>query len=132
MALFLLIRIYFEGGPEAELSINSLEVEANTGDVTLTWSGPEGGTYLIERSTDLKEWKMLTDTAENELGSLGSTTDSARLLDEAKQFYRASITTVEAFDDEGFDYDPIAFPNFTAIFSKLLHLKKSQALMSVV
>ena len=111
--------IYFEGGPEAELSIDSLQVEATTGDVTLAWSGPEGGTYLIEHSADLEQWKILDDTAVNEMGSLGSTPDSARALDEAKQFYRASLTTVEAFDDEGFDYDPIAFPDFTAIFSAL-------------
>lgn len=111
--------IYFEGGPEAKPSIDSLEVVATAGDVTLTWSGPEGGTYLIERSADLEQWKMLTDTAENEQGSLGSTTDSARILDEAKQFYRSSLTTIEAFDDEGFDYDPIAFSDFTATFSTL-------------
>ena len=111
--------IYFEGGPEARPSIDSLEVETTAGDVTLTWSGPEGGTYLIERSADLEQWKILDDTEVNEMGSLGSTPDSARALDEAKQFYRASLTTVEAFDDEGFDYDPIAFPNFTAIFSAL-------------
>ena len=111
--------IYFEGGPEAKPSIDSLKVEATAGDVTLTWSGPEGGTYLIERSADLEQWKMLTDTAENEQGSLGSTPDPARALDEAKQFYRASLTTIEAFDDEGFDYDPIVFPKFTAIFSTL-------------
>ena len=111
--------IYFEGGPEAELSIDSLQVEATTGDVTLTWSGPEGGTYLIERSADLEQWKILDDTAVNVLSSLGSTPDSARALDEAKQFYRASLTTVEAFDDEGFNYDPIAFPDFTASFSTL-------------
>ena len=111
--------IYFEGGPEAMPSIDSLEVEATAGDVTLTWSGPEGGTYLIERSADLEQWKILDDTAVNELGSLGSTPDSARALDEVKQFYRASLTTIEAFDDEGFDYDSIAFPEFTAIFSAL-------------
>ena len=111
--------IYFEGGPEAMPSMDSLEVEASAGDVTLTWSGPEGGTYLIERSADLEQWKILDDTAVNELGSLGSTPDSARALGEVKQFYRASLTTVEAFDDEGYDYDPITFPEFTAIFSTL-------------
>ena len=111
--------IYFEGGPEARPSIDSLEVETTAGDVTLTWSGPEGGTYLIERSADLEQWKILDDTEVNEMGSLGSTPDSARALDEAKQFYRASLTTVEAFDDEGFNYDPIAFPDFTASFSTL-------------
>jgi hypothetical protein len=111
--------IYFEGGPEARSSIDSLEVEATAGDVTLTWSGPEGGTYLIERSADLEQWKILDDTAVNELGALGSTHDSARAFDEVKQFYRASLTTIEAFDDEGYDYDPIAFSKFTAIFSTL-------------
>ena len=111
--------IYFEGGPEARLAIDSLAVGPIAGDVTLTWSGPEGGTYLIERSADLEEWKMLTDTAENELGSLGSTPDSARALDEVKQFYRASLTTIEPFDDNGFEYDAIAFSEFTASFSPL-------------
>ena len=116
--------IYFEGGPEAMPSIESLEVEASTGDVTLTWSGPEGGTYLIEHSADLEEWKMLSDTAENELGSLGSTSDLARVFYEVKQFYRSSLTAIEAFDDEGFDYDPIAFPKFIARFSTLPPLEE--------
>ncbi|MFT6236027.1 MAG: arylsulfatase A-like enzyme [Lentimonas sp.] len=112
-------QIYFEGGPEATLSIDSLEVEPTAGDVTLTWSGPEGGTYLIEHSADLDEWKILDDTAENEFGTLGSGPDATRTLDEASQFYRASLTTIKPFDDEGFDYDLIAFPKFTASFSPL-------------
>ncbi|MEN8734633.1 MAG: sulfatase-like hydrolase/transferase [Lentimonas sp.] len=111
--------IHYEGGPEATPTIEDFAVEPTAGDVTLTWSGPEGGTYLIEHSADLEEWKMLNDTAENEWGTLGSTPDSARALDEAKQFYRASLTTIEPFDDDGFEYEAIAFSEFTASFSPL-------------
>ena len=67
---------------------------------------------------------MLSDTAENELGSLGSTSDLARVFYEVKQFYRSSLTAIEAFDDEGFDYDPIAFPKFIARFSTLPPLEE--------
>ena len=41
----------------ADISVNS-----STGDVTLTWSSVEGGTYKVQAAPDLETWTTLTGT----------------------------------------------------------------------
>lgn len=110
---------YFEGGPEAPTQINTPTIEAASGDLTLIWSGPEGGTYRIEQSTNLTDWKTLDDTVKNNLGALGSHSDVDNTADQPQQFYRTQLTTLETFDDAGFDYSAPAFTDFTASFTSL-------------
>lgn len=52
---------YFNGGGTnlAESWSGSPAVSAGTGDVTLTWSTVEGGTYKIEASNNLSTWATL-------------------------------------------------------------------------
>ncbi len=111
--------ILFEGGPEAANKMEKPTVSSGTGDVTLSWSGVEGGTYRIDRSEDLETWKLLDDSATNNAGSFGSEVDSRRATTAPKQFYRSSLTAIAPFDDEGFDYTAPVHPTFTATFSSL-------------
>lgn len=85
-----------------------------TGDVTITWSGAEGGTYRIDHSEDLTNWKPLHDSATNNAGSFGGEVDSARAASAPSQFYRNSLTALACFYDTGFDYSPLVYPSFTA------------------
>ncbi len=109
--------ILFEGGPEATAKLDPPTV--SSGNVTIAWSGAEGGTYRVDRSADLASWKLLNDDAKTNAGSYGTTVDAKRASTEPKQFYRSSLTSIEPFDDEGFDYSAPFFPTFTAIFSSL-------------
>jgi hypothetical protein len=50
----------FNGGTSlAESWSGSPSVNPNNGNVTLTWSSVEGGTYKVEASNDLKSWTTL-------------------------------------------------------------------------
>ncbi|MEP4077349.1 sulfatase-like hydrolase/transferase [Haloferula sp.] len=111
--------IVFEGGPEAEQKMEKPVVDGATGDVTISWSGVEGGTYVIQRSSDLEEWKVLNDDATNNAGSFGSNEDQGRALTDDRQFYRGRITALAPFDDNGFDYTEPVIPTFIASFSPL-------------
>jgi len=108
--------IIYEGGPEAKQQLETPDVSG--GDVTITWSGAEGGTYRIEHSDDLENWKLLNDDAKNDQGSFGSLTDAGRAT-EQQQFYRSQLTSIAPFDAAGFDYTQPQFATFSATFSPL-------------
>ena len=111
--------ILFEGGPEAQVKMENPTVDSSNGDITISWSGPEGGTYVIDRSSDLENWKLHNDGATNNAGSFGSDPDEGRALIESRQFYRSRLAALSPFDDSGFDYTPPAIPIFIASFSPL-------------
>jgi len=95
--------VIFQGGPEATLELDTLEVEPSSGDITLTWSTVEGGQYLIE-SSDLSEpWTPMA--APEAAGARTTVTDSGRANSDPSHFYRAEFEYLTPFDDNGFDYD---------------------------
>ncbi|MGJ8632871.1 MAG: sulfatase-like hydrolase/transferase [Luteolibacter sp.] len=111
--------IIFEGGPAAPQIFDAPSLDSTTGDVTLTWTGVEGGTYRIDRSEDLENWKLLNDSATPTAGYHGENPDEIRATIDPKQFYRGSLTTIASFDENGIDYTAPVDPTFTATFSTL-------------
>lgn len=111
--------IIYEGGPEAEPKETQFAIDDASGDVTLTWSGVEGGTYRIEHSSTLQEWEVLNTEAQTDSGILGNQVDPARALSETKHFYRRTLTDLAPFDDRGFDYTPPTDNTFSATFDPL-------------
>ena len=97
---------YFEGGPEVVESPKSVSVDQSSGDLTLVWDGLEGGTYQLEKSTDLKVWAAQPQTL-NPTGSELTLVDSAASQNDDVNFYRVRRLGYENFDDAGFDYTPI-------------------------
>jgi hypothetical protein len=99
------VTTFFNGGPNKTETANAPTVNKATGDVTLTWNAVEGGTYLVEASTDLTTWPDLTPT-------VTATDDIAAIIETGaknihdKRFYRVSRTTLATFDGNGFDYTP--------------------------
>lgn len=94
------VTIHFNGGPNKQTG--APQVSTGGGNVTLTWSAVEGGTYLVEASNDLAAWPDLTPT-------VTASDDVASLVDSAaagqpRRFYRVSRTSLAAFDANGFDY----------------------------
>jgi hypothetical protein len=83
---------HFVGGTNAAVVVQP-SVEA-AGEVTLVWNALEGGTYSVERSTDLKTWTnaQTNIAAMKDQGTLRTTTpgDSG--------FFRVRNTALAAFD----------------------------------
>lgn len=76
------------------------------GVVTLTWNALEGGTYLVQSSTNLMDWKT-NATAVAATLNLGSYTNAAA---GDLQFYRAARTALAAFDSAGSGgYTPVSY-----------------------
>ncbi len=103
--------IRWEGGPEKELTIDSLATTASTDDVAIVWNSVEGGHYTIERSGTLlpEDWALL-----DEVRGIDATTpiiDNGRRTTEREHFYRVGLDFIEAFDDTGFVYDDSIISN---------------------
>jgi arylsulfatase A-like enzyme len=100
---------YFEGGPEKEDTIESLLIhDPLSDDITIVYSGVEGGSYEIQNVTNLETttWTPVapaavadsdTSTAEH-TGAFAGTDPS---------YYRSTRTGLAPFDDTGFDYTPV-------------------------
>ena len=111
--------VIFEGGPEAPLAMQAPQVNPTSGDVTLTWSGVEGGTYVVENSDDLSTWNVFSDDSRSDQGTLASEIDRGRKTTDPKHFYRSSMASLAPFDDRGFNYDAPINPTFSATFGDL-------------
>lgn len=94
------VTIHFNGGPNKQTG--APQVSTGGGNVTLTWSAVEGGTYLVEASNDLAAWPDLTPTV-TAADDVASLVDSAA-AGQPRRFYRVSRTSLAAFDANGFDY----------------------------
>jgi hypothetical protein len=85
----------FLGGPEATPSLNTPTV--NLGAVTLTWSATEGGTYMVQSTTNYSAWTINSTTVAAVLNTASYTenpTDNHR-------FYRVAQTALAAYDPAG-------------------------------
>ena len=90
----------FNGGPNSREVMKSPVVNPGNGNVTLTWSSIEGGSYVLEASNDLStnSWSAVatlsaatnaTQTVTNEMGAAFSN---------LKRFYRVQRTALAPYD----------------------------------
>lgn len=96
--------IYFEGGPERPTEIKSVSADDGNGDVVLTWSAAEGGSYHVETSIDSGSWTDLPVKVEA-TSSVATFTDGGRADREDAALYIPRLASIAPFDDVGFDYD---------------------------
>ena len=85
----------FLGGPAATPVLISPTVKA--GMVTLTWSATEGGTYMVQSTTNLSTWATNSTTVAAVLNAASYTnypTDNYR-------FYRVARTALATYDSAG-------------------------------
>ena len=76
-------------GNSRGLEITDIEIDPNSGQVTLTFNSVDGANYIIERSTDLTAltWEELDDSYPSE-GDVTTFTDFSVPADAKKLFYR--------------------------------------------
>ncbi len=94
--------LLFNGGPNlAESWSGGPAVNAASGNVTLTWSSVEGGTYQIEASNNLSTWTpVATGVSAKANSTQTSITESAAALpaNNTRRFYKATRTATAAYD----------------------------------
>jgi hypothetical protein len=97
------VSVVFDGGPNGTAAMMKPVVNAGPGTLTLTWSAAEGGSYQVESSDNLQDWKAQG----SEVLALGK---SASLVDQLVQtglkqrFYRVTRRSLAPFDSRGFDF----------------------------
>ena len=82
----------FIGGPNATPVLAS--PAAKSGQVTLAWSAAEGGTYMVQSTTNLTSWTTNTTTVSAVLNSASYTNQAA----ENARFYRVALTGLATYD----------------------------------
>jgi hypothetical protein len=82
----------FVGGPDAAPSLNAPTVDS--GAVTLTWSATEGGTYMVESTTNFSTW---TTNSMDVSAVLNAASFTNNPLDNYR-FYRVARTALAAYD----------------------------------
>ncbi len=95
---------YFEGGPERPARVTSVSADDASGDVTLTWSAAEGGSYRVDFSPSANTWTELPIKVEAN-SEIASLTDGAIAATTDTGYYQPRLESLVAFDDAGFDYD---------------------------
>ena len=101
------LTILFEGGPEKQEVVESLEVNEPAPDqITLTWSAIEGGSYQISETENLGDDFTPIDSP---FVADSDAMVATHVLDEAlpsSKFYQIERTKLAEFDDTGFEYTP--------------------------
>jgi hypothetical protein len=85
----------FLGGPEAVPSLNAPTV--NGGAVTLTWNATEGGTYMVQSTTNLTTWTTNSTAVAAVLNAASYTNNPT----DNDRFYRVAQTALATYDSAG-------------------------------
>ena len=90
-----LVTTNFLGGPSSTPQLNAPEVK--NGMVTLTWSATEGGTYMVQSTTNFSDWVTNSTTVSAVLNSASYTNNSGGDY----RFYRVARTALANYDGGG-------------------------------
>jgi hypothetical protein len=89
----------FSGAASFQEVANPPSVNASTGDVTLTWSSVEGGTYKVQAAPDLATWTTLTGSQAAATDAIETSyKDSAAAKNNAERFYEVTRTALASYD----------------------------------
>lgn len=88
-------------GPLKSDENHAVGVNSATGDVTLAWSGVEGGVYQIQASSDLTNWSALTPDVTFSGDDNGGVVETAAASTNPRRFYRTTRTSLATYDRNG-------------------------------
>ncbi len=99
----------FSGASAFQEVADTPAVNTSTGDVTLTWSSVEGGTYKVQAAPDMATWTTLTGTQAAAADAIETAyVDSAAAKKYTKRFYEVTRTALAS-------YDPVALQGISSI-----------------
>ncbi len=91
---------YFKGGANLQEQAQITGMNSNSGDVTVTWSSVEGGTYKVEASDNLTSWGTVADNKAAASASIStSQTDAGAKLSHPLRSYRITRTALASYDN---------------------------------
>src|SRR5262249_43761087 len=92
----------FVGGPKGPIGMNAPALNPASGDVTLTWTSVEGGTYQVDAASVLTNWTTIQSNVASQ-GILSGAVESGQSQAGAgKRFYRVRRTGLATYDATGF------------------------------
>lgn len=77
-------------------------VNSGSGNVTLTWSGVEGGVYRVEASDNLSAWNTIVPTVTATGDDSVTSGESAGAVGHPARFYRSVRTALSTYDKTGY------------------------------
>jgi len=92
---------YYKGGPNTAEKWVSSPVAVSSGNVTLSWSAVEGGTYQVSASNDLTSWTPLTPTV-TASGNSATKTETGGSTSNTGRFYKVTRTSLATYDSNGY------------------------------
>jgi hypothetical protein len=95
------LTLYFKGATNLQEVLNSPAVDSGSGNVTLTWSAVQGGSYQVANSTDLSNWST-TATTITATNNSATATEAGDAATSPQKFYRVVRTGVATFDSAGY------------------------------
>ena len=92
---------YFKGATNVHEVLRAPAVNAASGNVTISWSAVEGGTYQVSASTNLSTWTNLTATV-TATNNAVSTIEAGAATSNPQRFYRVKRSSLATFDSNGY------------------------------
>ncbi len=93
---------YYKGATNLQEVLAAPAVNAANGNVTLTWSALEGGTYQVNVSADVKTWTTNLALGLTATNNTAAVVETGAANASAQRFYRVARTSVAAFDATGY------------------------------
>ncbi|PYJ02980.1 MAG: hypothetical protein DME25_14125, partial [Verrucomicrobia bacterium] len=84
----------FVGGSNCVFNLGEPAAKAGSGDVTLTWSSVEGGTYQVSATSDFQTWTTNIVPSVIATGMVLTATDAGTARTNAMRFYRVKRTAL--------------------------------------
>jgi len=92
----------FKGGPDIQESARVSQVDRVSGNVTLTWSSVEGGTYQVLASDALTAWSTLSSSKAAASGTVETSyVETGIATNEPSRFYKVGRTALATYDGGG-------------------------------
>jgi hypothetical protein len=86
----------FWGGTNSALVATGIST-STSGDVTISWSSVQGGTYIVDASTDMVNWAALSPSVTaTGISSQGTETSAAHIYN--RRFYKVNLSSIASFD----------------------------------
>jgi hypothetical protein len=86
----------FTGGTNTALVATGVST-SSSGDVTLTWSSVQCGTYIVDASTDMVNWADLSPSV-TATGIASQNTETAAAQTYSQRFYKVKLSSIASFD----------------------------------
>ncbi len=84
----------FVGGSNSVLKLSAPVAAAGSGNITLTWSSVEGGTYVVSGTSDFQNWTTIVAPSMTATGIVATAADPGSAATDALRFYRVTRTAL--------------------------------------